>query len=91
MQRGGSFLSGVQECPFVFQSKHGHSGISSLPSDFLKLFHISFNHLGLTTYQNPMQHREISSVLCDHLGGEIGRVGGRETQEGRDMGTYVYV
>ena len=22
---------------------------------------------------------------------EIGRVGGRETQEGRDMGTYVYV
>ena len=23
--------------------------------------------------------------------GGIGRVGGRETQEGRDMGTYVYV
>ena len=23
--------------------------------------------------------------------GGIGRVGGRETQEGRDMGTYVYI
>ena len=35
-------------------------------------------------------HREISSVLCDHLEG-WDREGGRETQEGGDMGTYVYV
>ena len=39
-------------------------------------------------WEAAAQHREISSVLCDHL---EGRVGGRETQEGRDMGTYVYV
>ena len=36
------------------------------------------------------QHREISSVLCDHLEGWV-REGGRETQEGGDMGIYVYV
>ena len=35
-------------------------------------------------------HREISSVLCDHLEGR-GREGGRETQEGGDMGICVYV
>ena len=40
------------------------------------------------------KHREISSVLCDHLEGwdrQEGREGGRETQEGSDMGIYVYV
>ena len=36
------------------------------------------------------QHREISSVLCDHLE-EWDREGGRETQEGGGMGIYVYV
>ena len=36
------------------------------------------------------EHREISSVLFDHLEG-WDREGGREMQEGRDMGTYVYV
>ena len=36
-------------------------------------------------------HREISSVLCDHLEGWMGRVGGRETQEGRDVGACVCV
>ena len=35
-------------------------------------------------------HGEISSVLCDHLEG-WDREGGRETQEGADMGKYVYV
>ena len=34
--------------------------------------------------------REISSVLCDHLEG-WDREGGRETQEGGDMGIYAYV
>ena len=29
-------------------------------------------------------------MLCDHLDG-WDREGGRETQEGRDMGIYVYV
>ena len=29
-------------------------------------------------------------VLCDHLEGWV-REGGRETQEGGDMGIYVYV
>ena len=29
-------------------------------------------------------------MLCDHLEG-WDREGGRETQEGRDMGIYVYV
>ena len=33
--------------------------------------------------------REISSVLCDHLEGWDREVG-RETQEGGDMGIYVY-
>ena len=31
-----------------------------------------------------------SSVLCDHLEG-WDREGGRETQEGGDMGMYVYI
>ena len=29
-------------------------------------------------------------MLCDHLEG-WDREGGRETQEARDMGTYVYI
>ena len=33
---------------------------------------------------------EISSVLCDHLEG-WDREGGREMQEGGDMGIYVYI
>ena len=36
------------------------------------------------------QHREISSVLCDHLEG-WDREGGREMQEGGNMGIYVYL
>ena len=35
-------------------------------------------------------HREISSVLCDHLE-EWDREGGRATQEGGDIGIYVYI
>ena len=35
-------------------------------------------------------HGEISSGFCDHLEG-WGREDGRETQEGGDMGIYVYV
>ena len=34
--------------------------------------------------------REISLVLCDHLEG-WDREDGRETQEGGDMGIYLYV
>ena len=34
--------------------------------------------------------QEINSVLCDHLEGWDSE-GGRETQEGGDMGIYVYV
>ena len=30
-------------------------------------------------------------MLCDHLEGWDREGGGRETQEGRDMGIYVYV
>ena len=41
-------------------------------------------------WEAAAQHREISSVLCDHLEG-WDRDGGRETQEGGDMGIYVYV
>ena len=46
----------------------------------------------LPLYPNikPLLFREISSVLCDHLEG-WDREGGRETQEGGDMGIYVYV
>ena len=36
------------------------------------------------------KYREISLVLCDHLEGWV-REGGREMQEGGDMGIYVYV
>ena len=32
-----------------------------------------------------------SALPCDHLGGWDREGRGRETQEGRDMGTYVYV
>ena len=35
------------------------------------------------------EHREISSVLRDHLEEWDGE-GGREAQEGGDMGTYIY-
>ena len=41
-------------------------------------------------WEAAAQHREISLVLCDHLVG-WDREGGRETQEGGDMGIYVYV
>ena len=34
--------------------------------------------------------REISSVLCDHLEGWV-REDEKETQEGGDMGIYVYI
>ena len=41
-------------------------------------------------WEAAAQHREISSVLCDHL--EVwGREGGRQTQEGGHMGIYVYI
>ena len=41
-------------------------------------------------HQYLIFHREISSVLCDHLEG-WDRESGRETQEGGAMGMYVYV
>ena len=41
-------------------------------------------------WEAATQHREISSVLCDHLEG-WDREGGREKQEGGDIGIYVYV
>ena len=36
------------------------------------------------------EHREITSVLCDDLEG-WDREGGREAQEGGDMGIYVCI
>ena len=36
------------------------------------------------------KHREVSLVLFDNLEG-WDREGGRETQEGGDMGIYVYI
>ena len=41
-------------------------------------------------WEAAAQYRAISSVRCDHLRG-WDREGGRETQEGGDMGIYVYV
>ena len=41
-------------------------------------------------WEAAAEHREISSVLCDHLEG-WDREGGREVQEGGDMGIYVYI
>ena len=41
-------------------------------------------------WEAAAQHREISLVLCDHLEW-WDMEGGRETQEGGDMGIYVYV
>ena len=41
-------------------------------------------------WEAAAEHREISLVPCDHLGG-WDREGGREKQEGGDMGIYVYV
>ena len=48
------------------------------------------NNGGKTASSISGAGREISSVLCDHLGGGD-REGGREKQEGGDMGIYVYV
>ena len=42
-------------------------------------------------WEAAARHREVSSVLCDHLEGWDREGGRRETQEGRDMGTYAYV
>ena len=44
----------------------------------------------VSQWEAATQHREISSVLCDHLEGWDREVG-REMQEGGDMGIYVYV
>ena len=41
-------------------------------------------------FKKILKHREISSVLCDHLEG-WDRDGGRERQEGGHLGLYVYV
>ena len=41
-------------------------------------------------WEAAASHREISSVLCDHLEG-WDREGERETHEGRDMGICVYL
>ena len=41
-------------------------------------------------WEAAASHREITSVLCDHLEG-WDREGGSETQEGGDMGIYVYL
>ena len=41
-------------------------------------------------WEAAAQHREITSVLCDHLEGRD-REGGREMQEGGYMGIYVYI
>ena len=37
-----------------------------------------------------VHHREISSMLCDNLEG-WDREGGKEAQEGGDMGIYIYI
>ena len=41
-------------------------------------------------WEAAAQRREISSVLCDHLEG-WDREGGREAQEGGDMGIFEYI
>ena len=41
--------------------------------------------------REPGRYDRRSSVRNPLCGGGIGRVGGRETQEGRYMGIYVYV
>ena len=41
-------------------------------------------------WEAAAEHRELRSVLCDHLEG-WDREGGRKAQEGGDMGIYVYV
>ena len=42
------------------------------------------------SWEAAAEHREISLVLCDDLEG-WDREGGREAQEGGDMGIYVYI
>ena len=58
--------------------------IHSTVDGYLDCYHV------LTIKNNTGIHREISSVLRDHLEG-WDREGGRETQEGGDMGIYVYI
>ena len=45
----------------------------------------------LRAKQNGLRKLKESKEGLGHLVGGIKRVGGREMQEGRDMGTYVYV
>ena len=49
-------------------------------------------HICAMEHYSAIKRNELSyfSVLCDHLEG-WDREGGRETQEGGDMGIYVYV
>ena len=55
---------------------HGHIYITKCKTD--------------SQWEAAAQHKEINSVLCDHLEG-WDREDGREIQEGGDMGIYVYV
>ena len=57
---------------------------------FLKVRYILSWDFHSNTELRNVSVREISSVLCDHLEG-WDREGGREMQEGGDMGIYVHI
>ena len=68
-------------------------GGGSVSWDEVRVWH---RHICTTKYkidsqwEAAAQHREISSVLCDHIEG-WDRDGGRETQEGGGMGIYIHI
>ena len=73
-----SQLTLCQQCMWVYI----FPWLYQLKSIFFYLFH--------SWWEAAAQHREISSVLCDHLEG-WDKEGGRETQEGGDMGIYICI
>ena len=96
--------SHVQSCKLVHESGvHCHVHASSTSGCAFVYFTVRYciehsSTVSLFQAQNVSEteaypaakHREISSVLCDHLEG-WDREDGREKQEGGDMGIYVYV
>ena len=59
-------------------------------SERVALTYIHYQMQNRLQWEAAASHREISSVLCYHLEG-WDREGGREVQEGGDMGIYVYI